>query len=313
MHLTSLTKASRLKPALAMLLLASLYINQVSAQANDILEVSLRAGNESNVPRGVDVDHEIGSAFIGADVFAGRYFQLGLYNSVTLGAQLSTTRFTELSGFDHLGAGLSADLTHKFGLGAYVPVVQFNLAWDLEYYRGRARDNERWSARLDFSQRLSPAWLIELGLDTTDNDNRSSLPMDPAVTAFGYDPDIALPYEFYDFQSRSAYVGAQYTFENLLTLTARYRRTNGHTVASTTEPTLKTYKIARAFYSDPAFASDWFAYLLESNSHGFSTVLSLPLGPDTGLDFSADWQEISAPAGKNYDNEIYSVVVSWRF
>lgn len=301
-----------LKPCLTFIV-CCLFMTGAAGQGNDILELSLRAGNESNVPRGVDAQHELGSAFVGAELFAGRYFQLGLNDSLTMGVDLSSRRFNDLSGFDRLGLGVNGTYSHKFGLGAYTPVLQLSLAYELEYYRGEARDNERLTGDLTLSKRLSPAWMIDIGLSVTDSDNRHSLPMDPAVTAFGYDPDIALPYEFYDYHVNSIYVGAEYTFANMVSVSGRYQRSNGHTVASTTAPGLKTYKLSRAFYSDPAFASDWFAYLLESNSHGLSAIVSLPVGPDTGVDLSADWLQISAPGGKSYNNELYSVVLSWRF
>ena len=290
-------------------LLLTLLQGLVYGQANDFVDIALRAGHESNVPRGVDAAHELGSGFIASEVFAGRFYQLGLHNSLTVGVGL----YNDLSGFDNLAAGLSGALTHKFGLGAYAPTLQLNLDYGREYYRGMARDNERLSAELRYSQRLTPAWMLELGLASEQNDNLHSLPMDPAVSAFGYDPDIALPYELFDYSSWRIYTGAEYTFANLVSLSMRYQRGNGYTVASTTEPSLKVYKVSRAFYSDPAFASDWFAYSVESNSHAVSAVVSLPLATDTGLDFTADWIQISAPAGKDYRNELFSVALSWQF
>ncbi|MCI5106097.1 MAG: hypothetical protein MRY76_05250 [Pseudomonadales bacterium] len=292
---------------------SSVYGQGSYGQGNDFVDIALRAGHESNVPRGVDGAHELGSGFIASEVFAGRFYQLGLHNSLTVGVGLSARRYSELSGFDNIAAGLNAALSHKFGLGAYAPTLQLGLSYEQAYYRGMARDNERLAAELNYSQRLGPAWLLEIGLVGESTDNLDSLPMDPAVSAFGYDPDIALPYELYDYSAWRLYAGAEYTFENFVSLSMRYQRGNGYTIASTTEPSLKVYKVSRAFYSDPAFASDWFAYSVESNSHTVSAVLSLPLAADTGLDFTADWVQIAAPAGKDYRNELLSVALSWRF
>lgn len=279
---------------------------------NDLMQIRLAAGYESNVPRGVDAFHERDSGFIEASVFAGRFLQLSLQDSLTLGLETSARSYHDESGFGQLAAGLNVSYGHRFGMGAYAPSLNLDLQYRFQNSRGLARDHQGLTTGLNYRQRLSPAWVISFGADYYEGGNQKALPEDPRVTAFGYDPDISLPYTLYDFDSRSLFAGAEYTFRNYIMWSAEYRRGNGHTVASTTMPTLKTYKISRAFYSDPAFSEDWFAYLLPSGQHEWSSTLSFPLGGDAALDITASWVDIAAPEGKRYENSLITASLIWR-
>lgn len=296
---------------IATLFLTALFAQQARG-ANELLQLNLAAGTQSNVTRGVDSMHSLGSDWLSARVFAGEFIQLGLNNSLTLGVSAGSEQYLDLPGFDRLSLGVSATLDHKFGLGAYAPLLGFNLSYRKEFLRAAARDNGELSAQLSLSKRISPAWLLRAGIDFADSDS-DSLPYDPELSDFGYSPDISLPYEIYDFASASAFIEAEYTFQNQLMLIGSYRRNNGHTVASTTMPSLKTYKISKAFYPDPALPDGWYAYLLESNTDDLSLSLSVPVARDAAVDLSGRWLKTRAPLGKTYDNTIFSVGMSWRF
>lgn len=304
-----MTDSPRIFPTLTILLAV---LMPAATAANESLQLTLSAGQESNVPSGVDERHELDSGFLGAAVFAGKFWQLGLNNSLLLGATLDTRRYGDLSGFDNIGAALSATWSHKFGFGPYVPRIDLQLRYRQQQGRGEARDFGQGSVSLGLQKRLSPALQLRAGIESS-NFNSSDLPEDPAVTAFGYDPDIALPYKLFDYRADSYFLAADYTFANQLLLTATYTRSNGQTVASTTTPDLNTYKISEAFYSDPALGGDWFAYRLQANGHQLSTAISIPLGPDTALDLAADLVDISAPGGRTYSNQLYTISMTWGF
>lgn len=291
-------------------LLAALLLPMPSA-ANESLQVTLSAGQESNVPRGIDVDHELDAAFVGAQVFAGKFWQLGLNDSLLLGVVADSRQYGDLSGFRHVAAGLAATYSHKFGLGAYAPRMDLELRYRQQQGPGEARDFGQSSLALGLQKRLSPALQLRAGVETSEF-RTDSLPEDPEVTAFGYDPDIALPYELFDYRADSLFLAADYTFANQLLLTATYTRSNGHTVASTAMPDLQTYKVSEAIYSDPAL-DNWFAYRLETNSHRLNAALSIPLGRDMALDLGADLINISAPAAKSYRNRLYTISMTWGF
>ncbi len=293
-----------------------LSVVQPDAAANEFYSMNLSLGEESNVPRGLDSVHELGSVFSQIQFAAGKLLQLGLNDSVTLSGTASYTRFEELRGFDiaEFGAGIS--LRHKFGFGALAPTVSLSSSYVIANSGGSARDRNSATIELSASKQFASGFAVSMGMDYLNN-TTDSLPNDPAVDAFGYDPIIGAPFELFDFSATSAFLNADYTFYNAWILSAGYRRINGATVASTTTPSLAVYKISDAFYTDPAFESDsnarWFAYQLETNTDQFSTAISFPVLVDTSIDLSASWNDIRAASGRNYDNTIYAITLNHNF
>lgn len=277
-----------------------------TAQANVFSQLGINAGHESNVPRGQDGPHKEESNFLTLDYSIGKLYELGLKNTLVLSGNASATRYNELRGFDRLGVGIAANYNYKWALGAYAPVLSLSTSYALEEYEGRARDNELLTIDVSYLKRLSPAWFLTLGADYQ-NSNADSLPYDPIIEQFGYDPDRSLPFELYDYDSASVYADIEYAFENGLLLNAGFRRVDGFTVSSTTQPTLKLYKVADAIYSDPAFKEGWLAYLLEADTNEWSLGLSIPSGIDSSINLSYSFYDIAAVSGNSYVNRIFSV------
>ncbi len=137
--------------------------------------------------------------------------------------------------------------------------------------------------------------------------------MQARLNALGYDPLVALPFKLYDYSSKALQIGADYTFANGLMLTGQYERSDGYSISSTAHPSQSIYKIASAFYIEPAFANDWYAYRLKADIDSYSLSVSIPLAQDMAVDISGNWFDISAPAGKHYDNSELSVGLTWGF
>lgn len=283
-----------------------------STWANETVQLSLAAGNESNVTRGFHDPHILSSDYVSAQLQAAKLFQPGLNDSLLLGSSFSVRRYGQASGFDQITAAVSAAHTHKFGFGPYAHQLNTSASYSWSQSRGRARDHETATLSLGWSKRLSPAWAVSAALSAQEN-NADTLASDPSVTALGYDPDIALPYELYDFDSQSLAIRADYTFANGVMLLGSYTRINGHSIASTNHPDLKVYKIAEAFYTDPAFVEGWYAYQLESNTDAYRLSISIPLDQDMALDISGGWFDIAAPGSKHYENSEMAVGITWGF
>lgn len=283
-----------------------------SVWSNETVQLSLAAGSESNVTRGFHDPHILSSGYISAQLQAGKLFQLGLNDSLLLGTDFAVRRYGQVSGFDQITAAVTAAHTHKFGFGPYAHQLNTGVSYSWSQSRGIARDHETAQFSLGWSKRLSPAWSLFASLNAQENDAKT-LASDPRVTSLGYDPEIALPYELYNFSSKSVTIGADYTFANGVMLLGSYERINGHSIASTNHPDLKVYKIAEAFYTDPAFADTWYAYQLESNTDSFRLSMSIALDQDMAVDISAAWFDIAAPANKYYDNSEIAVGITWGF
>ena len=281
------TRHSRLAGALCVV---AMVFPWSMAHANVFSQLGINAGHESNVPRGQDGPHKEESNFLTLDYSIGKLYELGLKNTLVISGSASATRYNELRGFDRLGVGIAANYNYKWALGAYAPVLSLSTSYALEEYEGRARDNE----------------FLTLGADYQ-NSSADSLPHDPIIEQFGYDPDRSLPFELYDYNSASVYADIEYAFENGLLLNAGFRRVDGFTVSSTTQPTLKLYKVADAIYSDPAFKEDWVAYQLEADTNEWSLGLSIPSGIDSSINLGYSFYDIAAVSGNSYVNRIFSV------
>jgi len=276
------------------------------SHANVFSQIGVNAGNESNVPRGQDGPHKEESNFLTVDYSIGKLVELGLKNTLVFSGSVNATRFNELRGFDRLGVSVAANYNYKWALGAYAPVMSFSTSYALEDSEGRARDNALLTVDVSYLKRLSPAWFLTLGADFQQSSS-DSLPHDPSIDMFGYEPDRNLPYEIYDYNSRSVYADIEYAFENGMLLNVGYRRVNGFTISSTTQPTLDLYNVAEAIYTDPAFAKDWFAYQLEADTNEWSLGLSIPSGLDSSINFGYSLYDSTAMSGNAYVNRILSV------
>jgi len=276
------------------------------SHANVFSQLGVNAGNESNVPRGQDGPHKEESNFLTVDYSIGKLFELGLKNTLVFSGGVNATRFNELRGFDRLGISVAANYNYKWALGAYAPVMSFSTSYALEEYEGKARDNGLLTVDVSYLKRLSPAWFLTLGADYQKSSS-DSLPHDPIIEMFNYDPERNLPFEIYDYDSTSVYADIEYAFENGMLLNAGYRRVNGFTISSTTQPTLDLYKVADAIYSDPAFKGNWVAYRLEADTNEWSLGLSIPSGLDSSINFGYSLYDSSAVSGNAYVNRILSV------
>ncbi len=280
--------------------------------ANETVQLSLLAGSESNVTRGLHDPHIKPSGFIAARVQAGKLLQLGVSDSLQLGATLGTRRYGKTSGFDQLTASLSATLSHKFGFGAYAHQLDLSAEHQWLEARGAARDRETSTLSLAWSKRLTPAWAVFASVSAERNSS-DDLPAQHRLGNLGYSPQVTLPFELVDYDGESVSAGADYTFANGLMFTGQYSRLNGYSISSTSHPSESIYKIASAFYIEPAFANDWYAYRLKSNTDVFSAAISLPLAQDMAVDLMASWFDIAAPAGKSYDNSEIAIGLTWGF
>lgn len=289
---------------------ASLFLFSVSGHGNEFYLLNISAGQESNLPRGIDSFHERESSFLKAALTGGKRFQLGLNDSITISGNLAFSRFDDLAGFDRVELGVAANYRYRFGFGPYAPAFNSNFSYQVENSQGQARDTEAAKFELSADKRFRSGFTIAAGFDYQRNFTNDLVP-DPAVLAFGYDPLIRLPFELMDFESASIFASVDYEFMNSWKASLSYRRLNGFTVASTTEPSLEIYKVSDAFYSDPAFSERsgpaWFSYLLETNSHQWDAGLSIPVSQDSSFDFTINWTDITAPANRDYDNTIYAI------
>jgi hypothetical protein len=206
--------------------------------ANEFYLLNVSLGEESNVPRGIDEPHELESSFTRAAVTAGKRIQLGVSDALTFSGNLGYRRFDELRGFDRVEFGVGASYRYKLGFGPFAPAINAALNYNVENSQGQARDTEAAQFELSLDKRFRSGFTLAAGIDYQRNFT-NDLQEDPSVTAFGYAPVNGLPWELFDFESVSAFAAADYEFVNGWRTSLSYRRINGFTVASTTQPSFE--------------------------------------------------------------------------
>ncbi len=282
------------------------------ASANTFMQVTVGANNEDNVSRGLDAPHILDDNFLSAGFTLGKLFQTSLNSQLVISGTAATAQYVDLDGWDKYTLSVSADYGYKLGFGAYAPRVGANLTVAKEFLPGRARDVEMVVLELSYSRRIDAAWWFSFGVDYQINDT-ATLPPDQRLAALGYAPGSQLGLKIFDYEAAALFGTVEYAFESGLLFNGSYRRVSGATVASTTMPDLKIYKISDAFYPDPAFAQGWFAYQLAATIDEWSLGVNLPVATDTSLDLSMQWHGINGRNGKDYDNRVVGFTLVHRF
>ncbi|MCG8413386.1 MAG: hypothetical protein MI746_04115 [Pseudomonadales bacterium] len=297
-----------MKKRLSHFVLVTCLLASTTSYGNWFSQFSAGVGNEDNVPRGLDSAHELSAGFAELGFSGGKLYQLGLYNTLTLSGGLSTRRYEDLSGFDSVGLSLGASLSHKFGFGAYAPRLDVSVTGSEQFVQGDARDVRSLAGRLTLQKRFTPGLMLGIGIDYEENDS-PSLETGPELDAFLYDPNQRLPLEVFEYNSRAWFVEGEYAFENGLLLQAGFRNIEGGTVSSTSTPGPDLYKIARAFFRDPALDTQtpWFAYLLDADTDEWTAGLSWPLGIDASINLRGTWHDTDAFGGGNYKNSMVTL------
>ena len=165
---------------------------------------------------------------------------------------------------------------------------------------------------LSFQKRVSASWFFYGGFDYQEISG-DSLGEDSRVSAFSYVDELQIPYKLFDYDAFSAFVELEYTLANGLLMSGSYRRTNGSAVSSTTQPNHDLYHASDAFYADPAFTKNWFAYRPEADTDEWSLGLSVPVGIDTSVDLAYSWYDIRGAGHRNYRNSVIALSLIHNF
>ncbi len=270
----------------------------MTAQADPFADLELRVQRDDNATR----------AFLDSDTYAdtsaeltlsgGQFFKLQPSRTGTLFGSLQTTRFAALSGLHSNAITLGGSLTQKFGLGAYAPAVAARLSWSHHDSHSQTRDRELLSLELDYSKRLTPAWVLSLG--TVLESSKGLHDAQRHASLYSARNDI------YDFNQAGLLASAEYTFANYATLSAGYAWTDGYTISSALAPNPGLGALSRALTLDhavrPPPGRKQVAYALPTRTHEFTLDYSLPFGRNSAVSLGLGRQLIEADGGVDYRN-----------
>jgi hypothetical protein len=292
-----------------LLLSALILLGALNAHAQNFADISVQISHDDNASRGfISSDtHADESASLSFTV--GRFIQLSSDDSLSLFTSVDATAFDRLSGLDAQSLTIGATHQHKFGLGAYVPVLSTTLSWQLEDSNQKTRDRQISSLQVQLRKRLTPAWLIQFG----------------AVKEFSeglhdgqrYQSKYSARNDIYDFDQASIFTSLEYSFSDFSTLTLGYSLQDGYTVSSALAPNLALLSISKALTLDPAveppIGRHQVAYTLKTRAHIFDINWSIPVGRDSALAFSVSRQLIVARQNVDYSNDQLAIAFMHAF
>lgn len=281
------------------------------AFADTFLQVSLSAGDEANVNRGLDSLNIIDSSFLSVQLDGGKFYPVGPAGTVTLFGSVAIDSFQNAHGFDVFSAGLGISYSHQFGLGPYTPNVEMSFMVHNEELQKRGRDRLHYLSNMIVSRRFSPAISGFVGLEYMESTAEG---LDSVTINYPAGVDLSRPKSFslYDFDATTLSVGFDYDLNNIVMMSLSYNMIDGATVASTQQAGLLVYNLSRAFYRDDAIGGTQVAYQLETITDDWTVNLSYPLGRDTSLDIGYSWQSIEGPRQFDYDNKSLRLTFTHR-
>lgn len=274
-----------------------------SVSANSFLDLTVGLHADDNITRGFlnsDI-HKDQSAELALS--GGRLFQLAPANSVTAIGSVTTTRFAELSGLHSNSLSLGGTYQHKFGLGAYAPVMVGALVWTHHDSHSQTRDREVMELEISYGKRLSALWNLTAG--ATYEVSKGIHDARRHASIYSTRNDI------YDFNQGSVFAGADYTLRNYAVISASYTFGDGYVVSSALAPNPGLGSISRALTADhavqPPVGRKQVAYTLPARTHLVDVNYSHPIGRDSSINVGISRQLVKARQGVDYTNNRISL------
>ncbi len=274
-----------------------------SVSANSFLDLAVGLHADDNITRGfLDSDiHKDQSAELALS--GGRLFQLAPADSVTAIGSVTTTRFAELSGLHSNSLSLGGSYQHKFGLGAYAPVMAGALIWTHHDSHSQTRDREVAELEVSYGKRLSALWNLTAG--ATYEISKGIHDARRHASIYSTRNDI------YDFNQGSVFAGADYTLNNYAVVSASYTFGDGYVVSSALAPNPGLGSISRALTADhavrPPVGRKQVAYTLPARTHLVEVNYSHPVGRDSSVNVGISRQIVKARQGVDYTNNRISL------
>jgi hypothetical protein len=270
-------------------------------------ELGLDAGAgftyDDNLPNALEADDRKGGGAVTANLAGVLHEQLDSNTGLGVSLIAESAIYLQYSGLSNLGLGASAQLRHKFGLGAEAPWIAFS-AQAVHYdYRYDYRDGWQYDAGATLGKQIGERWSV-----------RGSVRYD-RYTADQLQPTIlpGISTAAYDTAGWSVGFQAAFLLTDADTLSASYAYRNG-TVTAVTPPDRQILAYSSAVARDPVFSATalMIAYRIEANTDTLSLIWSHTLGRHTAVNLGYTYQRSSAEYGLgDYYSNVISLTVSY--
>lgn len=278
-----------------------------TAHAADwMLDASAQANYNNNPAFAIEADQIEGEVSLATDVAAGQSYQLTDRLALSLTANLAGEYHAQFSGLDNVGAGASAALGGKLGLGLDAPWWRVSGGAIFRDYDFAPRDGMRYFASAAIGRRWGERLSTQIGyqFDATRSSDVVDIPR--AVTVFGLYGDA------FNLTGNALTVQASYDLSPRWTFQTGYARRYG-TLCSSTQPDLELLEYASAVASDPVFGGDRKAYRISAPSNFFNVLLNYALGERAALEVA--WEHRAASSGDylSYSNNVTRFALRYSY
>ncbi len=290
---------------LVVYLMESLFCSVVHA-AEWTLDASTQVRFENNPAFAMEADEIDAESVFAGHVAAGQSYQLTNRVALSLAANLEGAHHDQFAGLDNLGAGASAALGGKLGLGLDAPWWQVRGGAMFHDYDFDPRDGMRYFASAAIGRRWGERLSTQIGyqFDATRSSDVVDIPR--AVTVFGLYGDA------FNLTGNALTVQASYDLSPRWTFQTGYARRYG-TVCSSTQPDLELLEYASAVASDPVFGGDRKAYRISAPSNFFNVLLNYALGERAALEVAWEHRDASSGDYLSYSNNVTRLALRYSY
>ena len=241
------------------------------AAAEWLSDVSAGTFYDSNLTRAQKSSDVRADAAAMVEGSVANFVALSGDDGLTLSLDGRGEAYYRFHGLNVLGAGVSADYRHKFGLGYAAPWLRLAAAASFDGYQQNLRTGARLTARAELGQRLTTQLDAAIGGTLERRYAQNDEPVVPGISG-----------KVFDLRGRSAYLRAGYAASEDLQLDARAEVRRGDVVSSTRR-NLEIFEASSAIAHDPTFGDDFFAYRLRGTTATLTASASWALDERSSL------------------------------
>jgi len=275
------TADKHLARALTAILLAGVCAHANAAEG--LGGMSVEAQYDDNLARSPYDENVIGDKSLELGLWQGMHIPFANSNALHLQGSLFHQQFDHLTGLSNTRLGGSAEFSHKFGVGAEVPVLSFTTYIERSHYNDNHRDQTLYRGSLTLRQRMEAEWQWSLtaSYEWQDGDYGQYKHRDP--------PAPPLPSNAWDLHAWQLAFNAEKDLGPVSWLTTTIAWRDGDIVASTPQyPDILAVSTAIAF--DPVFGAGIVAYRMPATTLSLSLDWNRALGEDSTLYIGAEKQ-----------------------
>lgn len=239
----------------------------LAAQAQWFGEVTMEGEYHDNLPRARSSPEKFEDTGLSVGVSTGYHWQPGTYTGVTVGGSATRRQFVEFSGMSHSELGLATSISHKFGVGAQVPVLTLAAEFSHASFNNAIRNAWNQGVSITLGKRITDTLSLNASVRHDASDAGHDIPK----------AGTGKPGNAWDQRAWDLALQAELELNAVSWLSARYDFRSGD-IVSTGLPYAEIAGAAKAVTLDTAFGPHAAAYRIDARTHGLTVDYNRVMG-----------------------------------